>query len=232
MMVTVIGRGHGGTRAMSHTLSESGVYMGAELNNAGDLLPPGSMYDACRVMARHVTHLGGLNWDFGKLHNMPIDPEWTSLVEAYLESVLSSDAEHRGWKIPETMLVYPWIIRMFPDIKYIYWKRDPRDSIISGHMTDDLTMFGIDYEQTDNDRERRAISWMYQWKLYQATPKPANIMEVNFEDFVLKQEETLARLETFLGIPLARIEVRPESVGRWKTDEGQHDFPFFPDSEL
>ena len=40
MMITVIGRGHGGTRAMSHTLSESGVYMGATLNGSGDLIPP------------------------------------------------------------------------------------------------------------------------------------------------------------------------------------------------
>ena len=44
VLVTVIGRGHGGTRAISHTLSESGVYMGAELNKSGDLIPPDDMY--------------------------------------------------------------------------------------------------------------------------------------------------------------------------------------------
>ena len=49
MMVTVIGRGHGGTRAISHTLSESGVFMGAPLNESGDLLPPGFA----------AAHLGG-----------------------------------------------------------------------------------------------------------------------------------------------------------------------------
>jgi hypothetical protein len=42
-MVTVIGRGHSGTRAMSHTLSASGVYMGATLNRSGDLIPPEAM---------------------------------------------------------------------------------------------------------------------------------------------------------------------------------------------
>ncbi len=40
--VTVIGRGHSGTRAMSHTLSASGVFMGSPLNESGDLLPPES----------------------------------------------------------------------------------------------------------------------------------------------------------------------------------------------
>jgi hypothetical protein len=227
MMVTVIGRGHGGTRAMSHTLSASGVFMGAPLNRSGDLLPPEEMYAACRVMARHVRHVEGVSWDFSALEDMPIDPEWARLIASYLTSVTDSDAEHKGWKIPETTLVYPWIVRMFPDIKYIYWVRDPRDSIIGGHTTDDLSDFGIEYERTDDVRERRAISWKYQLELYKATPRPENLIEVRFEDFVLDQESTLARLEEFLGIPLARIDVRPESVGRRKTDTEQHDFPFF-----
>ncbi len=32
-LVTVIGRGHSGTRAMSHTLSASGVFMGSPLTS-------------------------------------------------------------------------------------------------------------------------------------------------------------------------------------------------------
>src|SRR4051794_3919457 len=102
MTITVIGRGHSGTRAMSHTLSESGVYMGSKINASGDLLPPEDLYEACRVMGRHVRHLGGLRWDFDALHTMPIDPAFTRLVESYLSSVLGSDAELRGWKLPET----------------------------------------------------------------------------------------------------------------------------------
>ena len=232
MMVTVIGRGHGGTRAMSHTLSESGVFMGDPLNGSGDLIPPEEMYEACRVMARHVIHKGGLEWDFEKLHSMPIDPAFTRLIESYLSSVLGSDAEQRGWKIPETTLVYPWIVRMFPDIKYIYWIRDPRDSILGGHATDDLARFGIPYEPTDDERAMRAISWKYQSEIYRATPKPRNLLEVRFEDMVLDQENTLTRLEEFLGIPLARIEMRPESVGRWNSDDKVHDFPCFEDELL
>src|SRR4029079_16815693 len=64
LLVTVIGRGHSGTRAMSHTLSQSGVYMGDTLNKSGDLLPPEQMYEACRVMAKYVKHRGGVQWDF------------------------------------------------------------------------------------------------------------------------------------------------------------------------
>ncbi len=227
MMITVIGRGHSGTRAMSHTLSASGVYMGAQLNGSGDLIPPQDMYEACRVMARHVTYLGNLRWDFSKLHTMPIDPSFTRLIESFLASVLNSNAKRKGWKIPETALCFPWIVRLFPEIRYIFWIRDPRDSILGRHVTDDLAEFGIPYDKTDDERERRAISWKYQLELVKATPKPRHWLPVRLEDFVLRQDETLARLEKFLGFPLAKIPVKPEVIGRWKQDTGKHTFDFF-----
>ncbi len=229
MLITIIGRGHGGTRAMSQTLAESGVYMGAQLNGSYDLVPAEDLYEACRVMAKNVVHLGGLRWNFSKLHAMPIDPEFTRLVESYLSSVLGSESENRGWKLPETTLIYPWIVRMFPEAYYIHWTRDPRDSILGAHLTDDLADFGVPYDYTEDERLRRAISWKYQREIVKATPVPARTIDVRFEDFVLDQERTLARLEEFLGFPLARIEVRPEAVGRWKTAEGRVDFDFLKD---
>jgi hypothetical protein len=227
MMTTIIGRGHSGTRAISHTLYTSGVYMGAQLNASGDLIPPDDMYAACRILAQHVQWKGGLEWDFSALHTMEIPVEFVRLIERYLESVLTNRSEHRGWKIPETTLVYPWIVRMFPDIRYVFWIRDPRDCILGHHITDNLNGWGISYPPTDDERLQRAISWKYQYDLVKATPKPKHWIEVLFEDFILRQKPTLKRLEKFLGIPLARIIVRPETVGRWKTDTGVHDHEFF-----
>ncbi|MGQ9455996.1 MAG: sulfotransferase family protein [Armatimonadota bacterium] len=226
MLISIIGRGHGGTRAISQTLVESGVYMGERLNASYDLVPADHMYEACRIMARYVEYKGELKWDFAKLHTVSIDPEFIRLVESYLSSVLSNSAERKGWKLPETTLVYPWIVRMFPDAYYIHWVRDPRDSILSRHLTDDLADFGIPYDRPDDERLRRAISWKYQRDIVKATPKPKNCILVRFEDFVLRQEETLSQLEKFLGIPLVRIPVDPRAVGRWRTDQGVHDFPF------
>jgi hypothetical protein len=228
MLVTVIGRGHSGTRAMSQTLSDSGVYMGEPLNDSWDLIPPDDMYEACRVMSRHVVYKGGLEWDFSRLHTMPIDPAFTRLIESFLAFVLGSSAERKGWKIPETTLVYPWIVRMFPEAYYVHWVRDPRDSIIGPHVTDDLSRFDVPYDKPENDvRQMRAISWKYQRELVKATPPPKLSTRVRFEDFVLNQAETLRGLEQFLGIPLTAIEVRRAPVGRWKTDEEQHYFDFF-----
>jgi hypothetical protein len=226
-LITVIGRGHSGTRAISHTLYTSNVYMGEPINASGDLVPPWTMYEACRVMARYVRWQGGLNWDFSALHTMDIPTEFTDLLYEYLKTVLENRSEYRGWKIPETTLIYPWIVRLYPEIQYIFWVRNPRDCILGHHITDDLSDFGIEYPKTDDLRLRRAISWKYQYDIVKATPRPAKWIEVRFEDFVLKQEESLKRLEGFLGIPLARIIVRPDSIGRFKSDTGVNYFDFF-----
>jgi hypothetical protein len=225
-LITVIGRGHSGTRAMSQTLSASGVFMGEPLNRSGDLLPPGPMYEACRIFARHVGWHGGLQWDWAAAQDIAMPTEFSDLIQTYLASVLDGTAQHKGWKLPETTLVFPWIVRLFPDAKYILWVRDPRDCILGGHLTDDLADWGIPYPPTEDERERRAISWAYQYALVEATPKPRNWIEVRFEDFVLRQDETLARLTSFLGFPLAKIEVNPGAVGRWRSDAGVTTFGF------
>lgn len=230
-LVTIIGRGHSGTRAISHTLYASGVFMGNHLNRSGDLIPPYEMYNACRIMAEHVQWTGDLNWDFSQLHEMEIPLNFKNLIYSYLGDVLNEHDRNPdklvGWKIPETTLVFPWIRRMFPDMKYIYWIRDPRDCILSRHGTDDMARYDIGYPQTDNERLRRAISWKYQYDLVQATPTPKNWYAVRFEDFVLKQDETLAGLEEYLGIPLGKIIVRPDAVERYKQDDDVHYFDFF-----
>jgi hypothetical protein len=118
--------------------------MGEPINRSGDLVPPHAMYEACRVLARYVEWQGELNWDFSKLHTMDIPTEFMDLLTMYLHSVFDVDKEHRGWKIPETTLILPWIVRLYPDMKYIYWIRNPRDCILGRHITDDLMTFGIE----------------------------------------------------------------------------------------
>ena len=201
--------------------------MGATLNRSGDLVPPEDIYEACRVMARHVAFNGGFSWDFSKLHTMPIDPAFIRLVESYLATVLSSECEWRGWKIPETTLIFPWIVRMFPENRYIYWIRDPRDSILGSHITDDLARFGIPAEQSEDVYQQRVASWKYQYEIIRATPAPARFLPLRFEDFVLDQDATLEKLQAFLGIKVAKIAVRSDPVGRWRKAEAPIDWNLF-----
>lgn len=228
-LVIVVGRGHSGTRAISRTLSESGVYMGARLNRSYDLVPAEELYDACRLMARGVVHRGGTRWDFSRIFELPVDDEFERLVRSYARSVLEHGDGPRGWKLPETTLIVPWIVRLFPDAFYISWVRDPRDSIAGAHLTDDLADFGVACERSDDVREMRAASWKYQREIVAATPRPARWIDVRFEDFVLDQEAVLTRLERFLGFPLVRVPVNPEAVGRWRSDAAHRDIGFLQD---
>ncbi len=200
--------------------------MGQPLNESGDLIPAQQMYEACRIIAQHIKYLGNMQWDFSKLHAMDIDPKFIGLVESYLSSVLNSDSRHKGWKLPETTLAFPWIVRMFPDAHYIHWVRDPRDVVLAQHGTDNLNDFGVNYELTDNVRRRRAISWKYQTQIICATPPPPRMITIRFEDFVLRQKDTLQELEQFLGFPLEAIDVSPASVGRYRQDQDEHYFDF------
>jgi len=59
-------------------------------------------------------------------------------------------------------------VRLYPDIYYIFWVRNPRDCILNSHLTDDLNDFGVDYPKTDDVRRNRAISWKYQYDIVRA----------------------------------------------------------------
>jgi len=212
--IIVIGRGHSGTRAIAKTLVDSGVFMGNPLNESYDLIPPQAVYRVCRMFGKWVEFAGNCRWDFSKTGDVP--DEAVELIKEYLCSLLRSDAKYVGWKLPETTLILPWITRLFPDATYIYWARDPRDVVAGGHITDDLSRFNVPWPRAKDKYEARAISWKYQAEIVKHTPKPKNWMTVRFEDFVLGQEETIGRLRAFLGIPIVRIPVKTQAVGRWK----------------
>jgi hypothetical protein len=91
-LITIIGRGHGGTRAISHTLIVSNVFMGEPLNRSGDLLPPQAMYDACRVLARSMcSGAGRTRLGFQRTaQQCRSRQEFSDLIHEYLKTVLAA----------------------------------------------------------------------------------------------------------------------------------------------
>jgi Sulfotransferase family len=240
-MTTIIGRGHSGTRAIAKTLRLSGTYMGEWLNASSDLLPGWPIFDAAKIIARYIKWNGDVSWDFSALHTMPIPDDFQWLVHEYLKPFKGCTAPYQGWKIPETTLIFPWLVRMFPDIQYIYWVRHPQDCVLDKHITDDIHEFGLAYPPPAYFssimpaaghseewwmRVKRAISWKYQYDIVQATPKPKWWYQMRFEDFVLKQEETLVALEAKIDMKLVRLPVQKEAVGRYLKQEGVSFFDF------
>ena len=227
MIVTVIGRGHSGTRAIAETLIKSGVYMG-RVNRSADMVPPGAMYAAARMCGSRSWWQGGDKWTFQELVGMEEPPKrFRRLLLTYLGPLYQHDSDGDvGWKLPETLLTLPWLVKVMPDVHYIYWVRHPWDVILRQHVMDDLARWNVQSWPVADIITNRALSWKYQYDLVKATPKPKRWLQVRLEDYVLEQEKTLERLEGFLGIPLARLPVKYDAVGRWKRS-GIVDWPPF-----
>jgi hypothetical protein len=215
-MVIVIGRGHGGTRAISQALALSGVFMG-KTNPSGDLIPPQAMYEAARIAGDHVRYVGPYSWDFSGLFGAP-DPAYVKHVQTYLRTITSSKSPRKGFKIPETVLSLPWFVQLFPDAKYIHWIRDPRDVVLGHHLTDRLGTFNV----PNGTRHlglgpSKVESWVYHQEIVRAVSRnellrPKHMLTVHFEDFVLRNRQERARLSEFLGFPLAKVPLNAKKV--------------------
>lgn len=218
-LIIILGRGKSGTRIPSHLLQASGVFMGLIVNCAGDKTPHDKMNAAARFAGLHVSYLGDYTWNFDKVNAMPIPPAFMDTMALYLCDIqhrLDSNRTPVGWKMPETILTLPYLVRLFPDAHYIHWVRDPRAVIRKQHKTDDINDMNVTAPKPDDKQERRAISWLYHYQITQQTPKPKHWLQVRFEDFVSNQEHEIKRLEHFLGIPLGRVITRADVTKRYQ----------------
>jgi len=196
-------------------LVESGVYMGSKLNSSYDKIPPDYLYKAVQHMSPFVSYHGNGRWSFEYIINNEPDEYFVELVNKYLEDIIPHQ-EPKGWKLPETTLIYPWILKMFPDAYYIFWWRHPKDAIFRRHKSDSYDYWGIGNDGK-NVGQKRALSWKYQYDLIHCIPKPKNSFNILYEDFCMDPESIVKELENFLGMELVIPKVYKSSMYIWKT---------------
>ncbi len=138
LTATILGRGHSGTRLGAQILQNSGFWMGPKHNDSDDLLPLGGAYEAAHVIGRSVEHDGGLNWSWDHLHTGEIPQDWIDAWKTFIRPITKSPRPLSGWKLPETILSFPWLFRGMSDTRFIWWVRDPRDCILKHHVTPTL----------------------------------------------------------------------------------------------
>ena len=217
----IFGRANAGTRLIPSSLSASGVFIGAPLNIASDLLPPEPLYKACKVFGSYVDYKGKNEWDFSRVVDAEIPDNFKKLIEEYLQSLIHSDQEKLAWKLPENNLIFPWLVRLFPKANFIHWVRHPGDVIIKMMGVDRLEKWNIPctkYWFHEWNYKMRAVSWKYHYDIVMDTPKPEKFKTVRFEDYILKQESTLKELSAFLNIEMQPVKVNPKKVGVRKLD--------------
>jgi len=222
-IATVIGRGHGGTRAAISWLQSAGfdIECGMGLNNSQDRIHRNA-YECARIAGRHARHLGGARWDFSDLLEGPIDPEWVRLMDGYLDRVLRGPGRpHRAWKLPETLLSYPWLVRQYPEIRFLIWHRDPRDAILKQHGTDDLGSWGVQWDDPQDELLRRALSWVYQFEIVRAVEESGlehASTTLRLRDFVYHQRHARRAVSDLLGVDVPAFPVKRAAVGRHKSE--------------
>jgi hypothetical protein len=222
MQIITVGRGHSGTRIMSHVLAASGIYTG-NVNESGDLIPASRMYDAVRLFGERV-RVNDFRWDFSEVLNSVPPLEYEVLVNTYLRIFRTYNIY--AWKLPESVLALPWLVRVFPNAYYIHWVRDGRDNILSQHGTED-DWYGVDIGDLPEDRLiRAAMSWRYHEDLIAATPKPTHWLKVRYEDYVNNQFYELDRISAYLGEQLMPIPVHGKSVGKWRNYDISSALPY------
>lgn len=215
--IITVGRGHSGTRIVTHVLAASGVFVG-KVSGSGDHLPPFPMYKAVRQFGLLVN--GDLGeWDFSAAMATPPTQIYRDCISEYLQEFAGQDVY--GWKLPESVLALPWLVQLFPDAYFIHWVRDGRDNILSWHGTENewYKVLDEDYVLPEDRLIKAAYSWDYHEELIAQTPKPERWLKVRFEDFVMRQSHELHRLSEFLDMSLTPIAVNSEPVGRYLRDD-------------
>jgi len=226
LFTTVIARGGSATRAIADSLKRSGINMG-KTNVFGDKPPYQIIYDLARLMCTDYMRVRGEEFDFTAALENPVPDVARHGIETYLSDIALVSGP-RGWKLPETVLIFPWLVRLYPDLWYIYWTRGVWD--LRNHKSDMLLVeWGVLPETRDLMR-LAALSWKLQYDIVAQTPRPARWLHVRMEDYVLDHNRTRARLEQFLGMSLDMTPPRPETVK--KSTPLDYEFTLAPMREL
>lgn len=171
-MIITVGRGHSGTSLFAHLLAANGVYMGDPINETYDYLGAGGrngkelmgMLKAAKMYAQLCVKMHGDGW---QRYHTPCPPPVEALIRAYVDPI-EQHGEPCGFKLPETVLLLPWIIDIYPDAKYIFTRRNMDDTIRRPHATDELMSWGVpmEYEDLEDTQKMREHSYRYQnWML-------------------------------------------------------------------
>jgi len=170
--IIFLGRGGSGTRLLSAIAVQNGVFIGNELNATGDSVE--WVADIYRL-AMEACFLGGAL-------SAERDAYWCANLRRTATQILSratlAPGDKWGWKLPETILALPHILKAFPRARVIHLTRHPFTcSLRRTHMTSRLdnpigaSVLPAAYKAigraqeaifTDEPYLHNAVTWAYQ----------------------------------------------------------------------
>lgn len=128
--VILMGRGGSGTRMLSHFLrSDLKFFLGNKINNSGDSTEWKSL--TFKIAKEYASQI-----------DLPEDPdifeeEIVNLVKEVFKKEKNPD--RWGWKMPQTLLIFPIYAKMIPNSKFIHMIRHPVPASIGIKRRNDKT---------------------------------------------------------------------------------------------
>lgn len=128
-----------------------------------------------------------------------IDVTYRGYIQRHAEG-----AERWGDKTPLNALYLPWISDLFPGAQYIHMLRDGRDVALSYVRAGLYT--------TLEEAAARWVRSVRDVRRFQRTLRPAEFIEIRYEELVAQSAIQLERVSAFLGVTR-----RPEMLEYWRT---------------
>ncbi len=213
----LLGRGGSGTRLLSALAASNGVFLGNALNVTADSVEwVPDIYD----LAIECSTVG---IDVGS----PRDAYWRARLRRTAKQILAaaglpSDVVW-GWKLPETMLALPQVLRAFPRARIIHLVRHPiASSLRRTHMTSRMSnpvgavvlppayiACGLDPQNINSDEPylHNAATWSYQvgsvWRVLTKTFCADRVFQLRYEEVCADPIGAHYEIGKFLGRTVA-----------------------------
>lgn len=216
---TILTMGASGSTPLAYSLHYSGVKLGEKCDKVDGNQGWASAVNYVREVpeiTKYYKYTGNYCWDFSEAINTEPSQKFIDNIMFYLSDIMNSDYDKIGWKIPYTLPTFPWLLKMFPDIKIIINVRDPRDYMFQGKTlgTNFFSKCRIENANIDDDNKtylKTALSWKLGYDLIRQTIEQTgfkNYFYVRLEDFTFDQIYASSRISDFLGFEFKPIPIR------------------------
>jgi hypothetical protein len=215
--VILLGRGGSGTRLLAQLALSVGVFLGNELNTTQDSVEwVGVLYE---LAIEAVT--------VGVERGSARDVYWRERLRRRAAEILAANHSDPtilwGWKLPETVLVVPEVLRTFPRARVVHLVRHPlTSSLRRTHMTSRLDnpvgratlsaayrAFHLDPSQIEHDEPyvHNAVTWAFQMRgvldALRVAPPGKGYLQLRYEEVCADPAEARRALAAFLGVAAA-----------------------------
>ncbi len=219
--------GGSGTRIFARILRDAGIFIGTHLAPSEDALPFREFFD--RWTNAYIDQTQRWQVPAQRLEALMTE-ELAILLSTHLAGL---DRASWGWKAPRSIYLLPFWAHVFPEMRFLHIVRDGRDMAFSTNQNQVLRHSGALLDPGE-ERASLPVRAMILWSRINLMAArfgaevlgQRHYLRLRFEDLCREPDNTALRIHDFLGVrsgnssAIAKEIVVPESLGRWRREDG------------